>query len=913
MAGSNNTTQLGMGGTLGTRKFKDSTASNISSSISRDVYRNSIKSDKRLQELRKAVYRLVQTWSREDKILILTEYGDTAQLRGSADDDTLNKVLTESLIIHLEPADLNQLYNDVIVKQSALKKDIKRINEKKVVAAKKMKRQLTTSNFEVNFNIVQNIKVKSIHKYEKMRKKMNKGFKVPRYVVTKYKSLRKEVFEVLKNVYNTYELAGVAYTMGIEFEDNTKPKDLMTMITNKVCLFVDLVMGKSKVVGAAILDPEPYNNILQYTSFSYITGKPGMDQGAWIQLRKNAEAAKKFKSNMMRSGKNRFARRTRLPGVKLVTKAKDSIKTSKTYNALKDFRRRMSDAGIDSTDINSIPDKYKAEAQYFLIDKTPRELYNLAAQYNIDTKKIGDLDKLRSQIIVQSKSKKHVDKTTGLIIGADNARERAEAKLKKKLAKYDGNTKKSIFGARKRNKLESKLAVLGASPYDVEKPDGQQVYWEEPLPVYIVERNGSDSTKTAVDPKTGLYTDGNILFTKSVDEVLAAMAKTGHEPKSKAIINKKAQVGKKYKLNNADLDWANENNFKFATGAYSFIAGDSLTERANPELVTMRGDGSFSVKPLKAGPENGNSPFAIRKYATGGEGTAGSVLKLDNKYLTNAAADMNIEMLTGKMVQPVFVVNKSLNEGQGVISSAITGVSKTISNKFGELFIGLGTPAVLGAPMGVGALSMPMFTVLGVKNTIENILSDSLDQASEVFKFASGGTITGGNKIITGDAAGSNIFAKGAKPELVTSSGDMTITPLNKTGTESRSKVSRMSTTERRSALATAISSHAVKYDYKLPAGVTEITNAGEALKVFSVKPGIIDPITVAGEETTLANMIANMVVQLNGMAETIAAGNLLLSQIASKPVASISGGSNGNPFTGSAFPSSIDNILGGE
>jgi hypothetical protein len=232
--------------------------------------------------------------------------------------------------------------------------------------------------------------------------------------------------------------------------------------------------------------------------------------------------------------------------------------------------------------------------------------------------------------------------------------------------------------------------------------------------------------------------------------------------------------------------------------------------------------------------------------------------------------------------------------------------------------------------MGVGMMSSPYLLGKGIANTVGTAIADvatsvldetlnsfrsytgSRIKAGTLARFSTGGEMFNGSVAITGDAAGSNIFAHGAKPEIVRSNGDMEILPLNKTGTEKQQKMNRMSREERLSALATAISSHVVKYKYKLPEDAEDVSNEGEAIKVFSVKPGFTDPITVQGAETTVADLLANIYTQLALIASASGTNSELLTTIAANTVPQSSGSnSGGNPFAG-GFPTNMDVILGG-
>ena len=115
---------------IGSGSYKDYMAKQVSLSISRNQYRANM-SDERLQLIRNAVYRLVSNWPSEDKMAILTEYGDGGVLKKNYSQEDLNKALTESIIIHLDPTDLEQLYAQVTAEARNMSRDIKKIEKKR--------------------------------------------------------------------------------------------------------------------------------------------------------------------------------------------------------------------------------------------------------------------------------------------------------------------------------------------------------------------------------------------------------------------------------------------------------------------------------------------------------------------------------------------------------------------------------------------------------------------------------------------------------------------------------------------------------------------------------------------------------------------------------------------------------------
>jgi hypothetical protein len=189
--------------------------------------------------------------------------------------------------------------NDVKIQSRNLGKDVKGINRKIQTQKRSF---LNLGSFQETSERIGTAKNQRI--YEKERKKADKSFIIPRKIKNQYGNLRRELRDVLNDMYyNVFSLTGLAFEMGIDFPDNTSKKDLTLLIINKTILYVDLILGKSKGNYAnAFFSSEPFNNILQYTSFSYITGKAGIDYNELRTKRKNAAAAKNLALKSKRNG-----------------------------------------------------------------------------------------------------------------------------------------------------------------------------------------------------------------------------------------------------------------------------------------------------------------------------------------------------------------------------------------------------------------------------------------------------------------------------------------------------------------------------------------------------------------------------------------------------------------------------------
>lgn len=1223
-----NTTSINMGsnqveqeGTIGTRKFKDSTANILSESISRNNYREKVASDKRLQEFRKAVYNLVSTWLLEDKLFILAQYNDTRYLK-SNDEEEVNRLLTESLIIHLDPADLQQLCNDVLVKNSQVKKSIDTIQKKGITT-------LSIKTFDDRFAAVK--EARSTRNFNSARAFDDPDFGIPKSVSKQYGNLRKELQDVLHNCFDIVELSGIAFSMGIEIPDGTAKKDLYTWIINKTLLYVELLVGKNNKISNlsnAIMDPEPYNKLLQYTSYSYLTGKPGLDPHAWIQLKNNAREAKKA-----------ILERAKMQRSKASTK-------SKAFSELSGLRGSSA----------SVKRSLKVRDTGVLKDATLDQLIELAGKYGINPNILKGKNEAALKLALYRAMAADNQRTSKLIADSKKSKTFLQRRNAQDLVRaHTGYSNESILGSR--DNLSTDLSESGTPILHLKK-DGSiaESIISMAVPVYLVGQSGaglikatgkkrqtenyssdmSDDTfgEATFTDKNGLVQDLNITeddkrlvryimtlpefspnpspkgFPNGLDVLRDKMLIMGADEKLLAQLDQLVEVraGSGFTKNMA-YAWAYASISKrsnlekylkqrfniplksigsFRSGLKKFISNmssdfgrifspkqtiketaelfkkitsyEELPEKDRAlydELIKLTLDrlqviaGKFGYNQtaimnfLSAtfDKENKDNDIQIKKYAlisiiaiakgcnkcsryceykigdvsknelykamkkrgnifkkmasvfrrignaltkkkskddvidpesvsneespdttknsgqrlpipkielkqdlspagkiieavpvyvvnglaseikklmegsaSAGDAATGIIsqskninallgstinvsgsaqiggqfnnnsgntlsgqsvqrnifaptttntglgaseepdadddsLGLTEKKLNSASNEKKITRLSQKSALPVFAVNQALGEqgdDENSISSILTkivdntnrtvisvnGVSTVLSDKFTDLMMGLGSPNVLTAPMGVGQMSNPTLLGMAVKSKVSNVVNKvgetiadaakttvGMNTGGKVLKAATGATITSkssqskyATSVITGDAAGNNIFKGGARPELVQSTGDLAIKPLNKESTASRQKIQRMSSTERQSALATGITSHVVKFSYKLPSDVSEVSNQGEAIKVFDVKPGLTDIIKVAGAETTIAELIAGLSAQLATLNSIAATGNGLLSNIASKQTVSVSnsgGYSSGNPFAG-GFPDNLDEITGG-
>lgn len=375
----NNTESLNDSPNVGVGHYDSYTAGIVDVERSRENYRTS--NDERLRKIREAVYKKVSTWPEESKYRIIAEYGDSERLKRSPHGKRLNELCTETLIIHLKKEDLDQILANVVIDERRLANHVKVLEKAKQRQAEQYNDlgSLSGSLPSASSGTIGAFNAGSFQKYASMtagspnNKKLlaqiksgDNTYAIPSLVLRQFSRLRKELSDVLDECFGKLEIAALAASMGITIGNDEDA--LKKAIINKTILFVALVTGKSKIdnLGNAVADPEPYFGLLKLTSYSYITGEPGLDQSEWKRLRDNARKARRqieivAKRHKARASKHSSAVRALSGGL---TSAKDIEKH---------------DNGV-------------------LASLSTDELFNLAARYGIDPGKSRSIGKLKLEL-----------------------------------------------------------------------------------------------------------------------------------------------------------------------------------------------------------------------------------------------------------------------------------------------------------------------------------------------------------------------------------------------------------------------------------------------------------------------------------------------------------------------------------
>jgi len=274
------------------------------------------------------------------------------------------------------------------------------------------------------------------------------------------------------------------------------------------------------------------------------------------------------------------------------------------------------------------------------------------------------------------------------------------------------------------------------------------------------------------------------------------------------------------------------------------------------------------------------------------------------EFFSPGAEILGIKKIKVEPATPVYVVNKTLPTD---VFAAIKGLIGSIAQILPPPLSGLVTTA-LNATMNVG----------GETGTLSDMLN----------KYATGAkgkTYSKKTHFISGDS-----LTRKPNPEQVSidwTKKSFSVKPIPqfaKGGDMSESapgQVRRMTLSDREKPMSVGISSHLVTYERTL-SGVRD-NGSKEAVKVFSVNPGITDLVDVAGKNVSLIMLVADMTQRLTNIEGLLSINNeqnravvaaTTTTAANTAKMSSGGGGSSGssNPFVGSPFIDDLSTILKG-
>jgi hypothetical protein len=940
----NNTTGLASSMTI--KSFQDVKAKMISGAVARQNYRTTGMSNAKMNELRQYVYKMVSNWSREAKLRIIAEHGDADMLRNRPGNEELNRQTTETLIINLKTEDLEVLLRDIKSDEIKLKKDVMKYRADK----KRYASTFTTRTFEVAAAELMG-KNRPGQLLRGLRKEF--GFKIPRNVKSQFKALSREINSVLDEIYNIVELSNLAVRLGIQSEVNLKPKEVKQFIINKVLMYAALITGKTKFsVSTTAMDTETYNEILSFTSYAYITGKPGMSTDEVIKRRKAMALA-------VARQKIAFGA-SRKPGV-----------VRKVFSGVGKALRRL--FKMPSPKRYEVQGLYRYEQNPETGETVPvfnyEKIYLEAEKYQISTKN------------VMTRPDEVINKINEAYSNTINAGKKRAGKVKTKKGGIFG-----LFGKRKspfeieaeRTALEQPFeeGSFGGEKYSVPtvfiSEDGQLNKMSSlAVPVFVVNemarRKISEYRKgnTAIISKNAEVA-GNAIKIKSLQSQISTkknesgkiLSDSELDAKKKELETLKSNIGEKskYILGKAKRSSPQGNEADYLTGGsggaasllMSILKNKSAREEfateygklSNVEILdeeyartttslasadeTKPGRGMTSSKSLLFKGLTRNDPFvadlsnynkalklnnnmALRVFDT----TALMLAKEENKkkkvdstseLLSKSSLKLGVKSVRSEPATPVFIVNKAVPTD---VVQAVINVIKVLAKSIP--FVG-----------GVAAEAIESM-VTGEALTLSDVMSG--------VGFATGGRGQALSKPKTHFISGDSLTKK-PNPEQVSidwSKKSYTVKPIPKFAAgggedAGAGRYTRMTTTERNMPMSVGISSHTITYNRNLGEGIKD-DGSKQAIKVYSVNPGISDLIDIGGTSVSLIGLVADMTRRLVNIEGLLAIGNQqqqgLLSAAnvtaaSTSSIASNSRKSGGNPFLENGFPSKLDSILQG-
>ena len=879
------TTSLGMngpssGGRFTRRRFNDYTASAISETIARANYADKALSDSKVQRLRKYVFKMVSGWMAEDKRRILAEYG---ALKGGMKEDQVDKALVETLIINLREEDLDLLMRDIITDESKLIKEVTKIRQTR----KRMASKFTARSF--NEVAQATMKAKNPREIRKYLEEYDKAFKIPKGLLSKMGGLKRELQNALKELYSKQaDLVSLAGRMGVNVYEDMERKDLERSIINKTILYYDLIVGSTgrKRISATVLDSAPYEELLGYTSFA-------QDLGLTVstsQIDAKRKAAAAARTSMKRSAKTSYGRLQ--------------------YGL---FGNRTEELGITKF----VKGAGKALGQGLNM------LNPLALAGGAIRKLGGAVGGLAGGLIGTAGYVLRGFKGPGLMSGFEKGVKETESWLKNPFtykSRKEQEQLKGTFNKAKEfvKKLSAKdldlyLRRKGIDPSDNNKLASVAVSYG----LRVTDYTNFDALKKQIATR---LKQQDIYRTELEDKVKKA-------EKSKGIIGLFEKRGLMQKR--AEL-------------AALKSASEAPTEGTAIPYVNKETGGSYIVKTTKAVPV----------YVVGGKIGGPQVSEADKEekgdpMYVNMDAPSDITRVKGKYAMRVFdttqllmqkyALDKRMKENKGKMFLDISSsVRDDLSKDLGALKKEPVTPVYItnkAVPTDVMAVFK---SIAGLIPIIGGDLKKALDAASAdkgalsmalglVSPFAKGGkgkATSSSSQFISGD---SRLSRPGREnKELVNinwKKQEYSVKPIPSTprfadgGSKTLSgKVKRMSEADRIAPMSVGISSNLVSYSRQLQ-GVSD-DGSKQALKVYTVNPGITDMVEVAGVTTSLIGLVADVAQRLTSIESLMSVNNQQNNAaiaVSNRMVSTLSkAGTGGNPFAGGGFPNDLNSILKG-
>jgi len=954
---SNNRTDSSLASGMTKKDFSSPTSSSVSESIARANYQSLTLSNSKVIELRKYVYKMVSMWSYEDKSNIISQYGDSALLGKDSSEDLLNKQCTETLIINMRQQDLEILLKDIKVDERAIKKEVQQIRNKKKKASAASGQFHTGSFNDVYASIEKANSPKDIRKYLTA---YNKSFKIPKKVTKQFGKLKKELEKVLKEVYNPVEVAGLAYNMEIDIEDGSSFKVISGQIINKVLLYVSLIMGKSNTMYASgiVRGVKQYNELLQYTSYGFITGEAGLSPKELTELKQNAKLAK------VRSTEG-FKAKSRQTQV--ITNRREAKRDRKGINRGGTFARGVAGIGLglgagvfgaiggkvrqwqSKDDDNNYGDGNDGAREGFgtAFQATRRALMGDKRNTYRDMKKARamvegkgtlsegmesqrtKLEELYSNTLDGENKNTKQDRQKFLQMAQDQGikttgrwgKKYSDKKVANALLSTAQEAENRVAKLEKKKKKDNARGVLfkDQAALDAAKEtanmfgekDGASSGDKIPYTYIQGTVGGNDLKKeiTGEDPLVPVYVTnqltsiGEKMSGKLFDPIFDGGSYERMLPVY--VANQITNMGVKLSGPMKRDDFSNP--FDFALPVYVINQTGSTSDEDSEEDVTKVDDIDDII--------NATADISIIELAQGQvlmdeerrkieEIYHGSGSTKSKDYISKAAQLFGIKKVKKESAKPVYVVNDMLNvitradAEPSKIEELIAKASKAaLTGAFGPI-VGPAVGKVLGLASGGYGKALPRFAS-----------GTSSSSSSSMSQFIAGDSLNGKpNEEQVSIDWGKKSFQ--VKPVPSMSKGELASGGI--------SSATKMSTSDRNAPMSVGISSHTVTYTRDLM--FVKEQGQKQAIKVMAVNPGIYDKVDYEGNTLSLMDVIAEMSMKITSLETAVNTGNTQRNAVIANTGATLqniaklgSSGSSSSPFTNGGFTSAMDSILQGQ
>jgi hypothetical protein len=790
-------------------------------------------------------------------------------------------------------------------------------------------------------------------------KRADRGFTISGTLRSQYKRLRREIEDVIPSLYNTIDLTRVANDMGITVFDDMKPKHLIRSIANKIILYVAIIEGKTRI-STAVINQEPYREILQFTSYAWAAGIPNTNATSIRAMRAQAARARGNRSTY-RSEDNSsffsFFRRTAgtivdsslnalsgalgwITGLMQRQNPLDQLRVMPGTQAIRERERR------DQLRERLIFSNRKAggrELDRRAMDEANRRVTPFdVRQPNLEERRREYRNKLLSEAAARGiragsvKSVESMDDLARRIYAADHRDDEEQKVLEARRDRLSARGRLGTFllGNRLNARDQARLDVLqeakkekeyarsisglfggDKTPYvrltSIPTDSNFEKVSQLAVPVWVLNQvspiiSGSPTGTPTIGSGSPTYTptigSGSPTYTPIIGPIPTTKSR---------LLNLKPNVNiQAIESSNIRAKQTFEKQLKVTQDNFGMNVSSrrvgrpikmSSTSGLFPGFVSeaiIRDPFVADISSPKQSFSN-KGTYALRVFDMANMITSDEKKTgAKNTFFSDTANGMGLSKYRKEPATPVFVVNKMLPTDTGELLIELGGL---LVDSFTAGLGGGAAKSALRLAMGSGGGMNELFNMVGL---------------------ATGGTGRGlgrSSHFISGDS-----LTKAPNPEQVSidwSNKSYSVKPIPAFatgGSESMSgKISRMTASERTKPMSVGISSHLVTYSRELQ-GVKD-DNQKQAIKVFNVNPGISDLVEYGGSSVSLIGLVSNMVTRLENIEELLSINNQIstaaveATTVVAKNISGLSSssGRSSNPFAG-GFTDELDEILVG-